>query len=427
MATAYPIRPISQGEFRAFYAVLEHAFNATYPTDLELQHDLGVSEFDRSLAAFDGTEMVGTAIAITFQMTVPGGAAAVAGVTGVTVLPSHRRRGILSSLMHRQLADIRDRGEAIAALFASEAGIYGRYGYGAATAELDLTIRRGEGALSAPVDAGPEGSITAPLLRIVEPQRAVAEMALVYGSVQRERPGMLARDDRWWEHILWDPEHRRSGGGPLRGLIPGDDTGPRGYALYSASADWGEDALPNGKLQVRELMATDAADYAAIWNDLLGRDLIGEVRARMRPVDEPLLYLLADQRRARPKLGDGLWVRLVSVPEALTRRKYACPVDVVIDVADDVFAENAGRWRLWAPGAAAGGDPAVQVPASCERTSAPADVTLPVRALSAAYLGGTRLSALAAAGLVHETRSGAVAALSTSMSCEPAPWCPTSF
>jgi hypothetical protein len=115
------------------------------------------------------------------------------------------------------------------------------------------------------------------------------------------------------------------------------------------------------------------------------------------------------------------------VPEALTRRKYACPVDVVIDVADDVFAENAGRWRLWAPGPAAGGDPAVQVPASCERTSAAADVTLPVRALGAAYLGGTRLGGLAAAGLVHETRPGAVAALATAMSWEPAPWCPTGF
>jgi predicted acetyltransferase len=422
MAAPYPIRPISQDEFPAVYEVLGHAFNATYPAEPELQHDLGISEFDRSLAAFDGPDIVATAIALTFRMTVPGGAAAVAGVTGVTVLPSHRRRGILSSLMHRQLSDIRDRGEAIAALFATEASIYGRFGYGPATAELDLTIRRGEGVLSEPY-----GSVTVPRLRIVEPRRATAEMALVYGSVQRERPGMLARDDRWWEHILWDPEHRRSGGGALRGLIAADDAGPRGYALYSAGADWGEDGLPNGRLQVRELMATDAAAYAALWTDLLSRDLIGEVRARVRPADEPLLYLLADPRRARPKLSDGMWVRLVSVPEALTRRKYACAVDVVIEVADDVLAENTGRWRLRAPGVAADGDPGAHEPASCERTSAPADLTLPVRALSAAYLGGTRLGALAAAGLVHEARPGAVAALSTAMSWEPAPWCPAGF
>jgi predicted acetyltransferase len=422
MTAPYPIRPISQDEFPAVYEVLGHAFNATHPAEPEMQHDLGVVEFDRSLAAFDGTEIVGTAIAFSLQMTVPGGTAAVAGVTGVTTVPSHRRRGILSSLMHRQLSDIRDRGEAIAALFATEATIYGRYGYGAAMAQLDLTIRRGEGVLSAPYK-----SVTVPRLRIVEPQRATAELALVYGSVQRERPGMPARDDRWWEQILWDPEHRRAGGGPLRGLIAGDDAGPRGYALYSASADWAEDGLPYGRLQVRELMATDAATYAAIWNDLLSRDLIGEVRARMRPVDEPLLHLLADPRRARPKLSDGMWVRLVSVPEALAGRKYACAVDVVLEVADDVLAENTGRWRLRAPGVAAGGDPGAHELASCERTSAPADVTLPVRALSAAYLGGTRLGALAAAGLVDEARPGAVAALSTAMSWEPAPWCPAGF
>jgi predicted acetyltransferase len=425
MAAPYPIRPISQDEFPAVYEVLGHAFNATYPAELEMQHDLGVTEFDRTLAAFDGTEIVGTAIALTFQMTVPGGAAAVAGVTGVTTAPSHRRRGILSSLMHRQLSDIRDRGEAIAALFATEAGIYGRYGYGAAMTQLDLTIRRGEGVLSAPAGDSPFESVTVPRLRIVQPQRAAAELALVYGSVQRERPGMPARDDRWWEQVLWDPEHRRSGGGPLRGLIACGDAGPRGYALYSASADWNEDALPSGRLQVRELIATDVASYAAIWNNLLSRDLIGEVRARMRPADEPLLNLLADPRRARPKLSDGMWVRLVSVPEALTRRKYACAVDVVIEVADDVLTGNTGRWRLRAP--AAGADPGNREPASCERTSAPADLALPVRALGAAYLGGTRLGALAAAGLVHEARPGAVAALSTAMSWEPAPWCPAGF
>ena len=420
MAAPYPIRPISQAEFPAVYEVLGHAFNATYPAEPEMQHDLGISEFDRSLAAFDGTEIVGTAIALTFQMTVPGGTVAAAGVTGVTVLPSHRRRGILSSLMHRQLSDIRDRGEAIAALFATEATIYGRFGYGPATAELDLMVRRGEGVLSAP-----EKSVTVPRLRIVDPQRAWPELARVYGSVQAERPGMLARDDRWWEHILWDPEHRRSGDGPLRGLIAEDEAGPRGYALYSAHPDWDEDALPAGRLLVRELMATGPAAYAAIWNDLLSRDLIGEVRARMRPVDEPLLHLLADPRRARPKLREGMWVRLVSVPEALTRRKYTCAVDVVIEVTDDVLAENTGRWRLRAPGSVT--DPASQEPASCERTSAPADLTLPVRALGAAYLGGTRLGALAAAGLVHEARQGAVAALSTAMSWEPAPWCPAGF
>jgi predicted acetyltransferase len=419
MAAAYPIRPISEEEFGAFYAVIEHAFNAQYPADEELRHEMGVFEFDRSLAAFDGADMVGTAAALSLRMTVPGGAAAVAGVTAVATAPSHRRRGILTSLMHRQLADLRERGEAAAALFASEAGIYARFGYGAATSDLNLTIRRGEGALlpqaAAPVAPGPQR------LRIAEPQDATAELEKVFESVLRERPGMYARDDRWWEHILWDPEHRRSGRSPQRCVIAEDDAGPCGYALYSVRPTWGDDGIPDGVLQIRELMATDPAAHAAIWNDLLSRDLVSEVRAVSRPVDEPLLCLLADRRRARPRLFDGLWVRLISVPQALAGRRYSCPVDMVIEVADDLFAENAGRWRLRAPGRAE------DARATCERTSAAADVTLPVQSLGAAYLGGTTLGALARAGLAEQARPGAIAALSTAMSWEPAPWSPTVF
>lgn len=420
MSGAYPIRPISESEFPAYFAVIEHAFNSTYPTDPELQHDLIVFEFDRSLAAFDGSDMVGTAAAFTFRMTVPGDVVAMAGVTAVSVLPSHRRRGILSGLMHRLLADARDRGEAVAALFASEAIIYGRYGFGIATAELDLQIRRGEGVMLA--DQGSRGRV--PRLRMAEPRDAVPGLAKVFDAVLPQRPGMLARDDRWWDYVLWDPEHRRSGGSPLRCVIAEDEAGPRGYALFAGKPDWDDHGIPSGTLQVRELVATDPAAYSAIWNDLLTRDLVSEIRARTRPSDEPLLYLLADPRRARPVLLDGLWVRLVRLDQALMQRRYACAVDVVIEVTDDLFAENAGRWRLRAPDPATGAGSAL---ASCERTSAPADVSLPVRALGAAYLGGTKLGALAGAGLVTEIRPGALATLSAAMSWDRAPWSPTGF
>jgi predicted acetyltransferase len=418
MTAAYPIRPIGPDEFPEFYAVIANAFNSSHRTDDDMRHELAIFEFDRSLAAFDGADIVGTAGAYTFQMGVPGEIASVAGVTAVSVLPSHRRRGILSGLMRRQLADVRDRGETVAALFASEAPIYGRYGYGVASAELDLRIRRGEGTMSGPPGRGGPGA--APRLRSAEPQDATAELAKVYDVVLRGRPGLPARDDRWWDYTVWDPQHRRSGTSPLRCVIAEDDAGPRGYALFSVRPEWGEHGIPAGALTVQELMAADPAAYAAIWGDLLTRDLIAEVRARMRPADDPLLYLLADGRRARAHLLDGLWVRLVSVPGALARRRYACGLDVVIDVADELFAENAGRWRLRAAGPAAQG-------ASCERTSAPADVALPVQALGAAYLGGTRLGALAAAGLVTELRPGALTALSAALSWDPAPWCPAIF
>lgn len=432
MTDAYPIRPTEEDEFPGFLAVGEHAFNSSWPTEPLRQHELIVFEADRSLAAFDGASMVGTACACTFRMTVPGGMTGAAGVTGVSVLPSHRRRGILTSLMARQLTDIRDRGEAVAALFSSESGIYGRYGYGVASDNVRFTIRRGEGALlrqEAAAKTGgaktggarPGGEPGELRLRLAEPAEARAELAKVHDALLPGRPGMLARDDRWWDYRIAEPEFARSGTCPQRALIAEDAAGPRGYALYSVRPEFGEDAIPAGVLGIRELMAVDPPAAAALWGDLLTRDLVSEVRAHMRPIDDPLLYMLADPRRARSYVTDGLWIRLTDVPAALVQRRYACELDMVIEVTDDLLAENSGRWRLRAGGV---GD---RAGASCERTSAAAEVALPVRTLGAAYLGGRRLSALAAAGQAAELRPGALFALSAAMSWDLAPWCPTPF
>jgi predicted acetyltransferase len=181
--------------------------------------------------------------------------------------------------------------------------------------------------------------------------------------------------------------------------------------------------LPEGVLEVSEVIASDPAATAALWDNLLSRDLISEFHARMRPVDDPLLYLLADPRRVRSLVSDGLRVRLVNVSSALAQRHYACPVDVVIEVADQLCPQNTGRWRL----AAEAGATLAGLRATCERTTAPADLVLPVWQLGAAYLGGTGLGAMAKAGLVTEATPGSLAVLSTAMSWEPAPWCPMTF
>jgi predicted acetyltransferase len=405
----YPIRPVAKDEFAAFYAVGEHAFNSSWPAEAA-EHERVTFEFDRSLAAFDGTRPVGTACAYSFQMTVPGATVPVAGVSAVSVLPTYRRQGILSSLMRRQLADIGAGQEAIAALFASEPGIYGRFGYGVASMHARFTIRRGEGRMPSP---GPGGAVR---LRTAGPDQA--ELAKVYEQAVAGRPGMLVRDDRWWYAALLDPAYWREGSTPLRCVIAEDDAGPRGYALFSVSPAWGDDAVPAGTLHLRELIALDPAATAALWGDILNRDLVGEVRARLRPADDPLLYLLPDIRRARVQLVDGLWIRLIDVPAALALRRYARAADIVIEVADDLVPSNAGRWRLRADADGA---------ASCERTGAAADIAAPVQALGGAYLGGTRLGALAGAGLVTEIRPGALAELSAAMSWDPAPWSPMIF
>jgi predicted acetyltransferase len=411
----YPIRPIEEGEFDSFVTVDEHAFYASPLTEGGRRVVLDRFEFDRTLAAFDGTTPVGVTMCYSFQLSVPGQEVLpAAGVTLVAVLPTHRRRGVLNSLMRRQLADVRDRGEPLAILWASESVIYSRYGYGRASWYLTFTLRRGEGTLarSAPSD----GRLR---LRLAEPEAALPELAKVYDAMLPTRPGFFGRNEAWWRSVIYDPadERDREGVSPLRCLLAEDASGPRGYALYSGAGTW-TDFLPENVLKVRELMAVDPAASAALFTDLLSRDLTSEFRVQRRPVDDPLLYQLADPRRTRPALSDGLWVRIVDVPRALAGRRYSCPVDAVIEVRDEILPSNAGRWRLTA------GPDGV---ASCVPATEPADLALDVTDLGAAYLGGTKLGAIAGAGLVSERRPGAVRQLSAAMSWDPAPWCPLVF
>jgi predicted acetyltransferase len=419
MADPYPIRPIAADEYAYFRRVHDHAFNRGPASPAFWARALRLFEPDRSLAAFDATlpegeTLVGTTGAYSLRMTVPGAALPVAGVTAVSVLPSHRRRGVLRSLMRRQLADVAARGEEpVAVLWASETPIYGRYGYGRASSSAYFRFERGDGAMAATAPADP-----ALTLRLAEPQAATAELAKVYDAVLATQPGFFARTEDWWARVLADDPEERHGFSPLRCLLAADGSGVRGYALYATVPRWDEaTGLPDGSLAVREVMAADPAAGAALWHSLLTWDLVTSVTADLRSADDPVLYQLLDQRRARVHVSDGVWVRIIDLRGALSRRAYSGPVDVVLEVTDDLLAGNAGRWRLRAEGA----------DVSCARTDRPADLALDVRELGAAYLGGTRLGTLAAAGLVSELRPGTVNRLSAAMTWDPAPWCPQIF
>lgn len=399
------IRAITEAEWPAFATVDFEAFNSSYPPEA-IDRWRELTELDRTLAAFDGDRLVGCAAALSFGMTVPGGAISVAGVTAVGVLASHRRRGVLSSLMTRQLRDLHEGGEAVAALYASEAAIYGRFGYGRAADTLFFRIPKHASAFvpDAPVDP-------ALRLRVAKPVDARSELETVFDAVRLTRPGLYARSDaRWRLEVLGDEEYQRDGAGPLRCLIAEDSAGPRGYALFRVRSGTTDHDVPNGEIQLLELFATDPAAYALVWRGVLDRDLCSRLYACSRPVDDPIIHLLAEPRQLNAGWLDDLWVRVVDVDRALAARAYAAPADLVIGVTDDVCPWNAGRWRL------------TTAKGSCERTDDPADLTLPVNALGAAYLGGRPLTAFGAAGLVTEHREGALRELSTAMSWDPKPW-----
>jgi predicted acetyltransferase len=405
------LRVLAAEQWDLFYERLERAFNGPADPPEERAQWRRVTELERASVAWDGDELVGTAGAFTFRMTVPGGALlGVAGVTMVSVQATHRRRGVLTSMMRSQLDDIRDRGEPVAVLTASEPAIYGRFGYGIATHQMRGTVDTTRVAFSAPEGAD------AVRIRLVSPAEARETCEAVYAQVVPGRAGMLARQPGWDTQPLVDPPAARRGAGPLLCALAEVDGAVRGYARYSVTPEWSP-AGADSTVNLRDLEALDPAAYAALWRYLASIDLTAEIGFYNRPVDDPMLHLVSDIRRCALGVRDSLHLRLVDVGAALEARTYAAPVDVVLDVEDAFCPWNSGRWRL--TGDTKG--------AACERTTDPADLALPVRQLGAAYLGGFSLHAMAAAGHVRELRAGALPEASGAFLTAPAPWLPHGF
>ncbi|WBO66357.1 GNAT family N-acetyltransferase [Streptomyces camelliae] len=378
----------------------------------ERELDRSLTEFDRSLAVRDGDEIVGTAGAFSFRMTVPGGAGVpAAGVTMVSVAATHRRRGVLTSMMRRQLDDVREWGEPLAVLTASEPAIYGRFGYAAAIHQLHAEIDTSRVTLDVP--AGTDDV----RLRYANPADVLAECEAVFAELVPRRPGMLARQPGWERVGLLDPESERDGASALQCVVAEREGRVTGYARFRTKLGWSPSGH-DGTVSLDDLAALDPASDAALWRFLFGIDLMSTLRTvRGRPLDDAWQHLVSDIRRCRTRVRDMGYVRLVDVGTALAARTYQAPVDVVLEVDDAFCPWNAGRWRL--SGDAKG--------ASCERTTDAAELALSVRELGAAYLGGVTLLSLAAAGRVRELRPGALAAASVAFGSPVAAWLPHSF
>jgi predicted acetyltransferase len=238
----------------------------------------------------------------------------------------------------------------------------------------------------------------------------------VYDAAVAARPGMLARDDRWWRRAVRDIPDNREGRSELRCIVAEDDSSVRAYARYATKPDW-TPGRPTGTVFVREVMSADPAARAAVFRYLLDLDLMATTDFWNLPVDDPLFLWLRNARASQPRWGDAMHVRLVDLPAALRARTYSTPVDVVLGMRDGVCPWNAGTWRL------TGGPDG----ARCEPVDAAADLALDVRELGAAYLGATTLVDLGEAGWVDERTPGSLAATSAALRHEPAPWCPIIF
>ncbi|MGC5363068.1 GNAT family N-acetyltransferase [Streptomyces sp. DT24] len=366
-------------------------------------------EMDRGLLAVapDGRP-VGTAAAYSFELTLPGRTLVpVAGVTAVGVLPSHRRRGVLSAMMRHQLTEVRARDEFLSVLLASEAPIYGRFGYGPATSTARLTVPRHRAALAVPralatADApatGP-GSGSVEILRRAECGEI---LEAVYDRYRRAQPGALSRPHRWWALGAGHPPISPA---PRYVAVHRDADGAAdGYASYSIGEQ--------NTLTVDETIAVDDAVFTALARFVLGHDLVSQVVFRHVPPEHPLRWQLADLRAG--EVGghaDWLWVRLLDVPRALTARGWFTDGELVLDV-DDPFLGEHGRHLLTIRDGKA----------DCVPTDRQPDLSLDVRDLSSVYLGGTNPSTLVRAGHIRAHHPGAAVLADALFGTERPPHC----
>jgi len=407
----HEIRPVTADELPAFARAVDTAFGI-HATEEMVAHMRSLVELDRTLAVVEDGEVVAGAAALTTEVTLPGlTTVPAAAVTWVGVLPTHRRRGLLTALMRRQLDDVAERGEPVAVLGASESAIYGRFGYGVAAmcSSIDIDTAHVRAALPRPEEGR---------LRLVDGEGTAVLLSAVHDRFRLTQPGEVSRTAGWWDAFHLDPELFRGDAGARFVVVYEDPAGTAaGYVTYRLKVDWLEE--DEHVLFVEDMVATTPEARLAMWRYCASVDLVTTVRAINVPVDDAFPWTLADPRRfAVTGVSDLLWLRLVDLAAALAARRYGAEGALVVEVADPFRPTQAGRYRL-----DAGPDGA-----ECRRDpTAGADLALGVAELGAAFLGGVRFSTLARAGLVDERRAGALARADALFASSPMPWCSTDF
>jgi predicted acetyltransferase len=349
-----------------------------------------ITDRSRFRIAVDGSTIVGCSGSYGFEMTMPGGQAIpTGGVTWVSVAVTHRRQGLLGRLLDATHEDIDERGEPLAALTASEGGIYERFGYGVASRVRVTALDRHRAQLRAEfVPASRD-------VRLVEPEEALPEIMEVWERFRRLRAGELTRSEAWWRAMFTDV-------GPSAVHV----LHPDGYACWKSEASW-RDGHPAAELQLFMLAAVTPDAHAALWHTVVSADLVGPIVSRRVPIDDPLPFLLRDQRALRTTdLNDGLWCNVRDVAACFGARAYGSDDDVVVEV-------DGGRWRLGAGGAA--------------KVRTKPDLVTDHAALGALLLGGVAPSDLAAGRRLEARSAEALRRADALFVVRPAPHTQTGF
>ncbi len=408
---ALEIRPVREDEAASYVEALSTGFLHRPDVERVAGEIWPLWESGRTWAAIVDGQICGTFRSWPTEITVPGLACLpAAGVSGVTVLPTHRRRGVLRSMAATEHAAIREQGQVFGLLYASEYRIYGRFGYGPACREATWTLD----AERTTFHAAPEGSV-----ELVTPgEETRAAIRSVFDAWRGRQVGEIRRREHTWDFELglrdefWGSKWsgflalHRNGAGEVDG-----------YARYRAEERW-EQRQPRNTLQVDELHGLTENARTALWQFLAEVDWVATVKASRRSPSDSLPWLLTNGRAAVVSdVGDGVWVRIFDVPRALEARTYDREARVVLEVID--AEAPSGRIRVDLDASPAG--------TSCRATDRNPDLTLDIAALGAAYLGGTRLRDAIRAHGVQEHRNGALATVEALLRTSDEPWCSTFF
>lgn len=402
------VRAIERAEYETFSKVAMHTFGGEALEGDARDRLLHVLDLKRTYVAFDGADMVGTSGSFSFQLSIPGGRIPMAGLTMVSVRPSHRRQGVMRAMMSAHEEDMRERGEAISGLWASESAIYPRFGYGLAAESYHLEVDSSRLRFLDHLEFDQ--------MRILEIDAAEERLPPIYAACAKARPGMLQRSEAWWKwRSLYDGEDRRGGASSMRIAVARREGRDVGYLLYRQSFAM-ERGIMAGSARIVELVGLDLQAEASLWNYACHLDLFPTLSWWNAPVDNALPWLVQDRRQVHRSRRDTLWLRLRDVPAALQARRYGFDGSLRISLTEGDAGEAASQYQLSVSDGVG----------ECSHHTGESDLRLSPQSLSSLYLGTFRASELAAAGRL-EGGVDAIRLADRLFASALPPWCPEVF
>ena len=400
MPMQYEIRPISSKEFSEFSETTARAFGIDQDAKY-LSMKKSYFDFDRTLAVIHKNGIIGGCVSSPYLLNIPGGQVNVAAVADVSVLPNHRRKGILTKMMRTQLSNIYKKGESFAALWAEESPIYGRFGYGISSFHENWVLNRQHNEFN--TNIANKGTI-----EYLNPSKITESLPQIYERATLDVPGIIQRPKMYWQVIAEDFESKRNNESKMQHVTYSEGNHITGYASYRT--------VPAG-ISVHELIGMDLNSVITLWRFCLDMDLRLQAQIYRRPLDDIFPLLLKDPGRLSRAIKEGLWLRLVDVQKALTLRKYSLQTRLVIRVIDSFCQWNDQTFELQTDGK----------DNNCLPSNSNPDICISVSDLASVYLGTIKFSTLLKCGRIQQETDNAVHKADMMFSYKQAPWSPFYF